>query len=322
MPDRPLPDEFALIARFFRPLAAGEPGAFALTDDAAVIAPPPGCELVVTTDMVVAGVHFLPDDPARLVAKKVLRVNLSDLAAMGARPRAYLLAAAFPRTLGEDWLAEFAGGLGEDQAAFGVTLIGGDTTATDGPLTLSVTALGEVRAGSAIRRAGARAGDSIYLSGTLGDGALGLRVLTGGLAGLPEAARAALVGRYRVPEPRVSLGVRLVGLAHAAIDVSDGLMADLGHIAEASGVAAEVEASTLPFSSAARAALEADPALLAAALAGGDDYELLFTVDPGSDSSVRELSDALGLALTRIGRVRAGAGVRVLDRSGAPIALE
>lgn len=314
-------DEFALIDRLFAPLARGAAGAFDLRDDAAVFEIAEGHRLIVTTDLLVAGVHFLADDEPALVARKLLRVNLSDLAAMGAAPRAYLLGLAIPRATTEDWLEAFAGGLADDQAAYDVQLIGGDTVATEGPLVASLTALGEVRAGVELRRAGARPGDAIFVSGTLGDAALGLLALRGGLAGVDEAGRAELIERYRLPRPRVALGQRLVGLAHAAADVSDGLVADLGHICECSGVAAEVEAARLPLSPAVRAALASDPALLNTVLAGGDDYELVFTAAPDAATALSELAAEIDVAIAAIGRIIAGSGVRVLDEHGAALDL-
>lgn len=312
-------DEFALIAELLAPLSRDAPDAFGLTDDAALMGIGEGRRLVVTKDMLVAGVHFLADDPPALVARKLLRVNLSDLAAMGATPRAYLLGLAVPRGTGDDWFRAFAGGLAEDQAAFGVHLIGGDTVSTGGPLTASLTAFGEVSAGAALRRSGALPGDTVFLSGTLGDAALGLLVARGRLKSLPAADRDFLVDRYRLPRPRVALGERLCGHAHAVIDVSDGLVADLGHICACSGVAAEIEVARVPLSPPVRAALDADPALLARVLAGGDDYELAFTA-----AAARPLADiaaALNLPITAIGRISPGQGVVVRNDKGAPVRL-
>ena len=314
-------DEFALIAELFAPLARGAPEALDLTDDAAVVEVPAGRRLVVTTDMVIAGGHFLADDPPALIARKLLRANLSDLAAMGAAPRAYLLALAVPRGADEGWLRDFAGGLAEDQAAYGIHLIGGDTIATDGPLTASLTALGEVRAGGELRRTGARPGDLVFVSGTLGDAALGLEALRGEFPGLDAAGRADLVDRYRLPQPRLALGERLSGIAHAAIDVSDGLVADLGHICECSKVGAEIEAGRVPLSAAAKAALDAAPSLRPLVLTGGDDYEIAFTAGADAAAKVAELSAALGLPLTRIGRIAVGADVRVVDGAGAELSV-
>lgn len=233
--------EFERIRRYFAPLAA--PGGLELTDDAALVDCRAGYRLVVTADAVVAGVHFLPDDPPDLVAKKLLRVNLSDLAAMGARPLYYLLTTALPASLGVEWVSEFARGLGEDQQLYAVALLGGDLVSTPGPATLSLTAIGEAAAGAEIRRSGARVGDMVWVSGTIGDAYLGLGALRGGFRELSAEHRAALIRRFRLPEPRVALGPALAGLAHAMIDVSDGLVADLRHICETSGVAAAIEFS-------------------------------------------------------------------------------
>jgi thiamine-monophosphate kinase len=266
-------------------------------------------------------VHFLPDDPADQVAQKLLRVNLSDLAAKGARPFGYLLMTALPKTRDEAWLAAFAAGLAADQARFGIGLLGGDSVATPGPTTLAVTALGLIAAGRTVLRGGARAGDRVYVSGTLGDAALGLMVAKGGLRGLAPPARDFLLDRFRLPQPRLTLGPRLVGLATAMMDISDGLVADLGHICAVSGVGATVEAAALPLSPAARDAVAADPALLAAVLGGGDDYELLFTAPLTADAALAALARELGLPVTAIGRIAAGQGVVVRDATGTAIAV-
>ncbi len=316
--------EFELIARYFAPLAEAAPGAQGLRNDAALFDPGAGESLVMTVDAMVAGVHFLPEDPPETIGRKLLRVNLSDLAAMGARPRGYLLTTAFPRDIDEAWIAAFAAGLAEDQTLFGVALYGGDTVSTPGPLTLSLTAFGEVPKDRALSRATARAGDLVYVSGTIGDGLLGLEALGGALADLPEDQRAYLAARYRLPEPRLDLGRHLAGtgLASAALDVSDGLAADLGHIAEESGLAAKIEAGAVPLSPAARVVLESAPERLPELLAGGDDYELLFTVAPGRGGEVAALAAALDLPLTAIGRMAAGRGLRVHDPAGQEVTLK
>jgi thiamine-monophosphate kinase len=316
--DRPL-GEFERIARFFAPLAG--PGALGLRDDAALIDGPPGRQLVLTVDAIVAGVDYLPDDPPDLVARKLLRVNLSDLAAKGATPLGYLLTTVLPAECGEGWLADFSAGLAADQAEFSIVLLGGDTSGTPGPATLSVTAIGTVAAGQAILRRGALPGDLVYVSGTIGDAALGLRALRGDLAGLDDGARTFLADRYHLPRPRLALGQGLVGIAHAMVDVSDGLVADLGHICAVSGVAALLEAGCVPLSPAAQAALTGDPGLLSLVLAGGDDYELVFAASPAAEPAIAALARALALPIARIGRIAAGSGVQVVDETGRVIEL-
>lgn len=314
--------EFDLIADLFAPLAAGHPGALNLRDDAAVLSVPEGQRLVATTDALVAGVHFLPDDPPNLVARKAVRVNLSDVAAMGAVPHGILVAACFPKDGGEAWVESFARGLAEDVEAYRCPLLGGDTVATPGPATLTVTALGLVDAGCELRRDGAREGDVVMVSGTLGDAALGLKACRGDLAGLTEAQGAFLMDRYRLPQPRTTLGPALGGIATACLDVSDGLLGDLGHICESSQLGAEVDAESVPLSDAARAALAQDDSLLSTVLCGGDDYELLFTVPPERVAAAQEAARACGLTATPVGAMVAGAGVRVRRGEGPAEAFQ
>ncbi len=306
-----LPVEFDRIARHFRPLAAA--GGLGLGDDAALLTPPAGRELVLSADALVAGVHFLPRDPPDLVARKLLRVNLSDMAAMGAEPFAYLLTVSVPRATPDAWFAAFASGLAADQAEFGVALLGGDTTSTPGPVSLSLTIIGAVAPGQALSRAGARAGDEIWVSGSIGDGALGLLAAQGALAD-PTGF---LAGRYRLPRPRLALGMRLFGIASATMDVSDGLVQDLGHICRASGVGALLAAAAVPLSAAARAA---GPERLALCLTGGDDYELLFTAPPERRAALLSAAAAADLAVTRIGIcTEAASQVIVTDAAGEPM---
>lgn len=319
------PDEFGLIAELFAPLAAGCPGALGLTDDAAFLAAEPGFDTVATMDAMVAGVHFLSDDPPDLIARKLLRVNLSDLAAKGARPAFVMLAAAFPYGTAKLWLRAFADGLKQDLDHYGVVLIGGDTVSTPGPLTLTLTALGRVVAGRGLLRSGARPGDEIWVSGSIGDGALGLRAIRGELVGLGEAHGGVLADRYRLPRPRTGLGPRLIGLASAAMDVSDGLVQDLGHICRASSVTAEIHAPLVPLSTAAGAAIAADQSLLALALTGGDDYELLFTAPPRAAADILGLATEVAVPVARIGRITEAGGtklVTVRDRDGRILAIE
>ena len=302
-----LPLEFQRIARHFAPLA-GE-GALGLTDDAAVLASIPG-QLVLSADAMVEGVHFPVGEAPDLVARKLLRTNLSDLAAMGARPLGYLLTVAVPRSTDEAWFAGFAAGLAADQAEFGLKLLGGDSTSTPGPVTVSLTILGTAHA--VLRRAGARDGDDVWVSGTIGDAALGLLALSGEVAD-PDGF---LVGRYRLPQPRLELGRRLVGVAHAAMDVSDGLVQDLGHLCRAGGLGAEIEAALVPFPP------EAGPDERIACLTGGDDYELLLAVAPEAESALRSAAREKHIPLARIGRFQAGAETVILrDPAGVPIPI-
>jgi thiamine-monophosphate kinase len=311
MSDSELPPEFGLIARHFRPLAG--PGSLTLADDAAVVAPPPGRELVLTVDAMVGGVHFLPDDPPDLIARKLLRVNLSDLAAKGASPLFYLLTVSAPRNTPDAWFGAFAAGLAQDQAEFGVTLLGGDTTSTPGPVSLSLTIIGHVAPGGAVRRAGAQVGEGIWVTGTIGDGALGLAAAQGRLAD-PTGY---LLSRYRLPQPR--LGLAISGIASAGMDVSDGLVQDLGHLCRAGGLAAEIDASRVPLSDAARAA---GPEWLTTCLTGGDDYELLLAVPPTNEPALQDAARDAGMAVTRIGRFHADSpGVTVRTQDGAPMPI-
>nr|WP_245214390.1 thiamine-phosphate kinase [Pararoseomonas indoligenes] len=297
---------------------AGE-GALDLQDDAAVITPPPGRELVLAADAMVEGVHYLPDDPPETVGRKLLRVNLSDLAAMGAEPLAYLMTTALPRGTPPDWLAGFASGLAEDQREFGIHVLGGDTVSIPGPACLSLTIIGTVPPGQALRRAGARAGDDLWVSGTIGDGALGLAVLQGRIKADGEGH---LARRYRLPEPRLALGRALRGVARAAMDVSDGLAQDLGHLCRAGGVGAVLELSALPLSAPAAALVASDPDLRARLAAGGDDYELLFAADPADRERVEAASRAASTPATRVGRFTDGlASVTVLGPEGGAVSL-
>jgi thiamine-monophosphate kinase len=315
------PDEFELIARLFAPLANSAPGAFGLTEDAATIAPSPGEELVVTMDALVEGVHFLRSDPPDSIAKKSLRMNLSDLAAKGAAPMAYLLALSLPDWTDFAWLEAFARGLGEDQRKFNISLIGGDTTHTPGPLTLAITAFGSIPRGTMLRRSGAKAGDILFVSGTIGDAGGGLVVLKSEAGPISDLEREALVARYREPSPRLSLGLALRRIANAALDVSDGLLADVAHIAETSKVRIEIDAARIPVSPALRAFWGDAQAARVRAATAGDDYEIAFTAAEANRSAVVKAGADAGVVITEIGRVTAGEGTALVDASGRAIAV-
>ena len=316
-----LHSEFDIIKRYFAPLSAGAPGAYGLANDAAVWRAANGCETVVTTDCMVAGVHFLPDDPPATIARKILGVNLSDLAAMGARPAAYTLASAFPHDTDESWIAAFAEGLGAAQADEAISLIGGDTVSTPGPLTLSLTAFGEVAAGAALTRSGCRPGDAVFVSGTIGDAALGLKILCHDIAPAGTEDAEYLIGRYRVPAARTKLGVGLAGLATAAIDISDGLGQDLEHLARESGVEIVVDVSKIPLSAAMRGCVARDERLWSDVFGGGDDYELAFSVAPSDVEKLLAAARDAATPVTVIGHVAAegedGTVVRFFDGGGA-----
>ncbi len=325
IPEGPL-GEFGRIAHFLRPLAAGCPGALDLTDDAALLEVPAGHELVVTTDAMVAGIHFLPDDPPDDIAAKLLRVNLSDLAAMGAAPLGYSLVLSLPRTLGCDWLARFADGLAADQRRYGIPLIGGDSVSTPGPITLSVTALGLVPRGQALtRRMHGPRHQLVFVTGTIGDAAIGLKLVLGDLAPteLADCDAAALVARLRRPEPRLALGAALRGIATAAIDISDGLVADLGHIALASGGTARLISARVPVSEPVRSLLARRPEIMASLVTGGDDYELAFTAPAEARPALAALAARTGVAITEIGTLEPGSAGRidVLDGRGELLPL-
>lgn len=311
-----------LIARYFRPLAT-DPGAFGLVDDAALLKSS-GDDLVVTTDAIVEGVHFLPDDPPGTIARKALRVNLSDLAAKGAAPAGFVLTLAL-REAKDEWLAPFARALGEDASAFGCPVLGGDTVSTPGPLMISITAFGRVPPGKMVRRAGAKPGDRIAVTGTVGDAALGLRVLKGKIAGegLDTSAREFLIQRYRVPQPRSALALAIRDHANAAMDVSDGLAGDLAKLCAASGVSAAIDLAAVPLSAAARVLVANRNADIETVVSGGDDYEVLCTVPENRWESFAAAARHANVDITSIGKVEAGtAAPRFLDATGQPITLK
>lgn len=322
----PRSGEDALIARHFAPLATA-PGALALTDDTAFYTPPPGFDLVLTKDAVASGVHFLPDDPGATVARKALRVNLSDLAAKGAEPVGYLLALGLPDGWTEVWLADFAAGLAADQRTYGVSLFGGDTIRTVERAVISVTAFGLVPTGGMVRRGAAQAGDRIVVTGTIGDAAIGLKLrLDTGLGPRLRLAAADidhLLDRYAHPRPRVAAAAVVRDNARAAMDVSDGLVGDLRKMATTSGVAIRLAAARVPLSAAAAAAVAADPALLLTAITGGDDYEIAAAVPPEAVAAYIAGCAAAGIPASEIGEAVAGSpGVTVTGDDGASLGIE
>lgn len=316
--------EDSLIARYFKPLAT-DPGAFGLVDDAAVLSSS-GDDIVVTTDAVIEGVHYLATDPPDTIARKALRVNLSDLAAKGAVPAGFVLTLAL-RSKEDAWLGPFADALGEDAKTFACPLLGGDTVSTPGPQMISITAFGRVPRGRMVGRTGARPGDRILVTGTIGDAVLGLDVLTGGAAAAAlasdPAAREALVSRYRIPQPRNMLARAVRDHASAAMDVSDGLAGDLTKLCAASGVSASVDVANVPLSAAAAGLIVRNAVCVETLLAGGDDYEVLCTVPPAQSDALIAAGRAAGVAVTAIGTIVAGsARPRFLDGQGQELALK
>lgn len=321
----PMLGEEAIIAEFMVPLAAGFPGAFGLTDDCAVVAPEPGHELVLKTDAIAEGVHFIGDESAADIGWKALAVNVSDLAAKGARPVAYLMSLSFPAAPDRAWLAGFTAGLAEAQAAFGIHLAGGDTDRRPGPLSITIAAIGSVPQGRMVRRGAARPGDLLFVSGTLGDAAVGLRLARGesgdGLAALDQPARAFLLQRFRRPAPRLALRAALLDHARAAMDLSDGLAKDLGRMARASGVSAEVLTDNVPLSDPVRRLVAGAAGWWPSIVAAGDDYEVLCAVEPARAEVFRAAAGAAGVPVAAIGRVGEGSGVRILGPDGLPLPL-
>ncbi|WP_371346157.1 thiamine-phosphate kinase [Ancylobacter sp. IITR112] len=316
--------EEALIDRLFAPIAT-HPGALNLKDDAALLAVPPGHELVLTKDALVAGVHFFADDPPDAIARKAMRVNLSDLAAKGARPLGVMLAFAIPPEMDAAALDAFAGGIAADAALYDAPLLGGDTVRTPGPFTVSITAIGAVPAGTMVRRAGAKAGQAIVVSGSIGDGALGLALRLDparpGFAGLSEEEAGFLRERYLLPRPRLPLIRALREHASAAMDVSDGLIGDLAKMLAASGIGGEIDIDRVPLSPAARRVLAAEPALRETALTGGDDYEILAVVPQEALSRFQTVATTAGIGVSVIGLTREAPELSVRDSAGAPVAF-
>ena len=315
-------DEFELIAELFAPLTEGAPGALNLSDDAAFLNVSSGCELVITTDTLIAGVHFFENDPPDTVARKALRVNLSDLAAKGARPIGFTHALALNPSIDDSYLEHYAAGLTADVNEFKVPLLGGDTTTGPGPLTITITALGEVEIGKRLLRSGAGQGDGLYVTGTIGDAALGLAFQNAALQAEGIDTNA-LIQRYRLPTPRLREGQALLNIATACLDISDGLVADVSHLCKVSGISAVIERELIPLSLQARAAIKQDPYQWERVLAGGDDYELAFTVPTARVPELMHYAQKLQCQFTRIGVMtesNAGSDVTVLA-DGAALAL-
>ncbi len=320
--------EFDLIEKYFKPLASAESGAGELANDAAVLSPKEGHHLVVTMDTLVSGVHFFEFTPPDFIAAKSLRVNLSDLAAMGAEPAWYTLSLSLPNAAdgiyGDNWLDSFAQALQVEQTHYGITLVGGDTVSTPGPLSLSITAMGWVKTGQAMKRSSARPGDIIYVSGAIGDATLGLAVIHGKFSELESSSLEILTERHNRPRPRLDLGQRLFGLASAAIDISDGLVQDLGHICLSSKVTATIHADNIPLSAVGQSITEIYPEMTGMMISGGDDYELLFCVPTERQQAVASLAEELNLSLTPIGVVdtlSVGKPVKVLNREGQELKI-
>jgi thiamine-monophosphate kinase len=312
--------EGELIRTYLAPLARSFEGAFHLADDCAVYTPAPGRELVITTDAVAAGVHFFADDAPEDIAWKALAVNVSDLAAKAAVPCVYQMALSFPEAPSHAFMQRFANGFAEAQAAFGIVLSGGDTDRRPGPMSVTITAVGEVEAGFRLTRDGARAGDAIFVTGTLGDAACGLKLRRGDedahAWAIATDARADLVSRYLRPRPRLEAAQLLRRFASASLDLSDGLAKDLGRLAAAAAAGAIVDRERLPLSPAVRSVLTTDPALIQAVLGGGDDYELLFTARPDVETGIAEVAREAGLRVTRIGTMRAERGLKLASATG------
>jgi len=291
-----------------------------LRDDAAILRPDPGTDLVLSADAVVAGIHFPAETPPDTIARRAMRVNLSDLAAKGARPRGYTLVLQLPEIVDESWLSAFAGGLAAEQDEFAVTLLGGDTTCTPGPLAITINMIGQVSKNKMIKRSGAHEDDDVFVTGCIGDAMLGLACAMGRLTFDDPADAAVLESRFYHPDPRMNVGPALIGLASASADVSDGLIADLGHICVASGFAADIVEELVPLSATARSLTKDDLSLRTALLTGGDDYEIVFTAPVSARKAVSIVAVETGVPITRIGRIskrnREGPAVAVRNAAG------
>ena len=313
-------NEFDRIHTFFKPLATHE-AALELLDDVAILSPKAGMQIILTTDAISQGIHFIGDEPPSEIAQKLMRVNLSDIAAKGGVPIGYLLDIMLPRELTDEWFENFASGLARDQKEFGLSLLGGDTISTSGTPSFSMTMIGEVPNGKALLRSGAKAGDAIVVSGNLGEGAAGLLASCKKLSAISDIDAAYLISRYRLPQPRLAAGRAMQNIANASMDISDGLMQDLGHMCKASGVGATVHVETIPITASIRKLWLSGDMTTEDIVAGGDDYELLFALPPAQISNLPKLSKKAGAPLTIIGEFTdAHSDVR-LQRDGNLVSL-
>jgi thiamine-monophosphate kinase len=316
-------DEFDRIKKYFKPLASLERGSLNLSDDAAVLPVQGFSKLIISTDALVQGIHFIGDESSDLIGKKCLRTNLSDMAAMGATPWTYTLSLILGSTLKnspENWLKGFVAGLAKDQETYDVRLVGGDSVVGTGPTVISITIIGKVNENGVLRRDGARNNDDVYVSGTVGDSAVGLQIIKGSIKCLDNVDKIHLIDRYRLPQPRVELGAALVGVASAAMDVSDGLVQDIGHLCSESRLAAQINWPSIPLSKSIKSLVDNQKIPISLVMNGGDDYELLFTAHINSRNLIEKISRDMDTRITRIGRMTAGSNVLVLDNDERPIA--
>ena len=316
-------NEFEIIKTYFYPLAKKFPGALSLLDDAALLDIDPDHQMVITNDILTAGVHFFENDPADLVARKSIRVNLSDLAAMGAEPLVYLLALSLPNTVDDAWLELFSNGLKQDQINYGISLIGGDTSSTPGPTSISITMLGRIRVNKALKKSNAKLGDDIWVSGNIGDAGVALKIIKGEVNVIDDKSKNYLFKRLHLPEPRLELGNNLIEIANSATDISDGLANDLNNICQASGFGAVVQGDSIPISELVSTLIKQTKHLkMSHIISGGDDYELVFTAPPEYTKNINTLSKNMGLKISKIGSIVEGKTIRIIDKIGHDLPLE
>ncbi len=309
--------EFSLIGKYFAPFVGN--GSFGLQDDAAEIVPSKGMSLVITQDAIAEGIHFFADDGPMLIAQKALRVNLSDLAAKGATPKYISLALGLGKSWSEEWVADFAKGLREDCTAFSVQLTGGDTFTTDAGFVISITAIGELPTGQYVSRLEAKPGDVLYVTGYIGDGALGLLARQNKLDGLGNEDRTYLIDRYLLPQPRIEISPAILKFATASMDISDGLVGDLEKLCNASEVSANIDVKNIPFSTTSMRLVESESNSLNTVLTGGDDYEILITINPADCEAFEDAVSSMSFSVKRIGTISGGQGVKVFDTDGQVI---